>query len=101
MNEEIQQNISSAEQQNNKPVKKYVTKGGISATVWSEVKEVEGKTIEFFNVTIQRSYLKKDGNSANSEDWIKTNSFRVEDLPKVALVAEQAYKYVVLKQLGN
>jgi len=31
------------------------------------------------------------------EDWKHTNSFSIEDLPKIALVANEAYKYIRLK----
>ena len=87
---------SSENQQQNKPVKKYVTKGGISATIWSEIKEYEGKQVEYFNISVERQYTRDDG-----KNWESTNSMRPDDLPKVALVCEQAYKYINLKQLGN
>jgi len=80
----------------NQPIKKFVTKGGISATIWSEIKEVNGKQVEFNNIIIERQYTQDNG-----KNWNSTNSMRIDDLPKVALVAEQAYKYLVMKQLGN
>jgi len=45
-------------------------------------------------VTINKAY--KEG-----EDWKYTNSFNIEDLPKVALVANEAYKYIRLKSTDS
>ena len=63
--------------------------GAISATLWVDRKTVEGKPVEYHSISITRSY--KDG-----DDWKHTNSFNTEDLPKVALVANEAYKYIRL-----
>jgi len=102
MNSETQQEVPQGQvEQPKKPVKTYTCKGGVQATVWSDIKEFDGKRVEFFNVTIERRYLIKDGNSANNEDWKATNSMRAEDLPKVSLVCDQAFKYIVMKQIGN
>jgi len=35
------------------------------------------------------------------EDWKYTNSFNIEDLPKVALVANEAYKNIRLKSTDS
>ena len=73
-----------------KPEKKY-TCGPVSASVWSGTKVVNGKTVEFHSVTIDKAY--KVG-----EDWKHTNSYDPEDLPKVALVANEAYKYLRIRE---
>jgi hypothetical protein len=41
-------------------------------------------------VRIEKVY--KDG-----DDWKNTTTFSVEDLPKVAMLATEAYKYTTLK----
>jgi len=43
-------------------------------------------------VAIQKRYQDKIGN------WPNANSFRVNDLPKLALVATKAYDYLTLKK---
>ena len=43
-----------------------------------------------YSITIDKAY--KDG-----EEWKHTNSFAAEDLPKVALVAIEAYRYLRLR----
>jgi len=71
-----------------KPEKKFSC-GPVSASIWAKTKTVEGETVKFYSVTITKAY--KEG-----EDWKYTNSFNIEDLPKVALVANEAYKYIRL-----
>jgi len=68
--------------------------GPISASIWSKTKTVEGKKVKFNSIKINKAY--KDG-----EDWKHTNSFNIEDLPKVALVANEAYKYIRLKSTNS
>ncbi len=72
----------------NKPEKKFNC-GSISASIWANTKVVTGETVKFYSVTINKAY--KEG-----EEWKYTNSFNIEDLPKVALVATEAYKYIRL-----
>ena len=74
----------------NKPEKKFSC-GSISASIWTNTKVVTGETVKFYSVTITTVY--KEG-----EDWKYTNSFNIEDLPKVTLVANEAYKYVRLRE---
>ena len=65
--------------------------GGVKATVWENaLKTKDGKTIDVFSINIDRSY--KDG-----EEWKTTSSFKLNDLPKVELVARKAYEYLALK----
>jgi len=71
-----------------KPEKKFSC-GPVSASIWAKTKTVEDGTANFYSVTITKAYKK-------GEDWKYTNSFNIEDLPKVALVANEAYKYTRL-----
>ncbi len=74
----------------NKPEKKFST-GAISATVWKNMHtSKEGKVFEVHSVSLERRYTDKTG------QWQSTNSMRVNDLPKVALVIEEAFRYLVL-----
>ncbi len=74
----------------NKPEKKFSC-GSISASIWANSKVVTGEKVKIYSVTINKAF--KDG-----EEWKYTNSFNIEDLPKVALVATEAYKYVRLRE---
>ena len=69
----------------NKPIKKFGA-GAISASVWKN--ELKDGT-EINAVTIERRYQNKDG------DWQSTNNLRVNDLPRVALLAQKAYEFLI------
>ncbi|MHC4558459.1 MAG: hypothetical protein ACYTFW_13770 [Planctomycetota bacterium] len=77
----------------NKPEKKFNC-GSISASIWANTKVVNGETVKLYSVTINKAY--KEG-----EGWKYTNSLNIEDLPKVALVANEAYKYIRLKSTDS
>ncbi len=77
----------------NKPEKKFSC-GSISASIWANTKVVNSETVKLYSVTINKAY--KEG-----EEWKHTNSFNIEDLPKVALVATEAYKYIRLKSIDS
>lgn len=76
-----------------KPEKKFSC-GSISASIWANTKVVTGETVKFYSVTINKAY--KEG-----EEWKYTDSFNIEDLPKVALVANEAYKYMRLREYDS
>ena len=69
------------------PVKK-IKIGGIEIAVW-ENQSKEGN--KFFTTTMERNY--KDG-----EDWKKTNSLRVNDLPKAILALQKAFEFTSIKE---
>lgn len=76
----------------NQPETKFKA-GAISATVWTnESVNAKGEVASYSTITIQRSY--KDRNN----EWKQTNSLRVTDLPKAALVLNKAYESLVMKQ---
>ena len=71
-----------------KPEKKFNC-GSISASIWANTRAVNGEAVKLYSVTINKAF--KEG-----DEWKYTNSFNIEDLPKVALVANEAYKYIRL-----
>ena len=77
----------------NKPEKKFSC-GSISASIWANTKMVSDEKVKIYSVTINKAF--KEG-----EEWKYTNSFNIEDLPKVALVATEAYKYIRLKSTNS
>jgi hypothetical protein len=72
-----------------KPEKKFKC-GPITASIFTETRVVNGEMVTFSSVRIDKVY--KDG-----EQWKHTTSFAAEDLPKVALLANEAYKYLRVK----
>lgn len=73
-----------------KPEKRFKC-GPVSASIWAKAKTVEGEMVKFYSVSIDKAY--KDG-----DEWKHGNSFAAEDLPKVALVTNEAYKYIHLQE---
>ena len=76
------------------PEKKYSV-GQVSATVWKNTKEVdingEKQNKDFYSVQVEKSYKVGD-------NWKSTNNFNQNDLPKLSLVVEMAYKYISIKE---
>ena len=88
--------MEKTEGSGNLPEKKFST-GAISATVWKNngKNKKTGEDVEFRTITLQRAY--KDKN----DEWQHTNSMRVNDLPKAALVLNKAYEYLVLRDTSS
>jgi hypothetical protein len=76
-----------------KPEKKFKC-GSVSASIWANTKTTHGETVKFKSATINKAF--KDG-----DEWKYTDSFNIEDLPKVVLVATEAYKYIRLKSTDS
>ncbi len=72
----------------NKPIKKFAA-GVISASVWKNQLK-DGSVV--YAITIERRYQNKSG------DWQSTNNMRMNDLPKVGLLAQKAYEFLVFGQ---
>jgi len=63
--------------------------GPIAASIWQDSNVHNKQVVTFYSISIDKAY--KDG-----EEWKHTNSFSAEDLPKIALVANEAYKHLRL-----
>jgi len=72
----------------NKPEKKFRA-GAVTATIWRNQTE-DNK--EYSTVSFERSYKDKNG------EWKNTNSLRVNDLPKAAMVISKAYEFLALNE---
>jgi len=68
--------------------------GPVSASIWAESRVIDGEMVRFFSINIDKAY--KDG-----DEWKHTNRFNAEDLPKVALVASETYKYIRLNSTNT
>jgi hypothetical protein len=74
----------------NKPEKKFQA-GSVSITVWKNSTVKDGKQVEYRTISVGRSY-KKNGQWQNT-----TASVRVHDLPKLSVMIDEAYKYLILQ----
>lgn len=91
MAKEVQKELKDA---GNMPEKSF-SAGAVNAAVWlNKVKDRDGNDIEVRSVTIQRRY--KDG-----DDWKSTNTLRLNDIPKMVLVLQKAYDYLLSGDTPN
>ena len=85
----------------NSPEKKFMC-GLISASIFAEVKIIDNEEVKFYSINIAKAYKKsKDQNGNEESEWKYTNNFNPEDLPKVALVADEAYRYIRLNSTDS
>jgi len=88
----MNQNIQEVTKVGNRPEKKFRA-GAVSATVWlNKGQKTTGEESEYRTISIERSYTDKEGK------WQTTNSLRVNDLPKMAVVTQKAYEYLVFNE---
>ncbi len=70
-----------------------VRAGGIVATVWlNKGQRQSGEETEYRTISLERSYKDKEG------QWQSTNSFRLNDLPKAAVVLQKTYESLILNE---
>ena len=74
----------------NMPEKKFRA-GAITLAIWKNQAPLkDGQLSEYKTISLERGYQDKDGL------WKNTTHFRVNDLPKAALVLSKAYEYLTL-----
>ena len=84
------QGLQSQEKMQNRPEKKFRA-GTLSITVWKNSMLKDGKQLDYRTISVGRSY-KKNGAWQNT-----VASVRVNDLPKLSLMLEEAYKYLIMQ----
>jgi len=77
-------------QQTQKPIKEFKA-GTVRAAIWKEDREDAGRRMVRFSVKIEKRYR----DEANKE-WRSTDYFFANDLPRLCLVAERAFEFIVL-----
>ncbi len=83
------QNVQTYNQTGATKPEKKIRAGAISATIWKNSKQKDGKNFEYRSVSFERSYKDKSG------QWKTTNSLSMQDLPKAIAVIDEAYKYLI------
>lgn len=74
---------------------KKIRAGPVSATVWKNQTIKDGHVSEYTTVSFERAYKDKEGN------WKTTNTLRVNDLPKAAIVLQKAYEEIMLREFTD
>ncbi len=72
-----------------KPEKKFRA-GALSVTVWKNNQTKDGKSFDYNTVSVERGYKDPSGK------WQNSKSLRVNDLPKVAMLLNEAFRSLVL-----
>jgi len=67
-----------------KPIRTFRC-GYVQLSIWADGKVIDNEVVEVHSIKIDRAYKQDDR-------WTHTNTLNVEDLPKVALLAYEAYK---------
>jgi hypothetical protein len=70
---------------------KIIRNGCCSASIFENEVQKNGKMMKVTKVTVNKSYK-------NGQGWKATNSFEVNDLPKLFFVACKAYDYLTDKK---
>ena len=69
--------------------------GGISAAVWRNDVEKDGRTTVRHSISIQKRYQDKNGN------WKTTKSWFPEELARLRLVIEKCMEYCMLSESAD
>ena len=78
-------------QQAQKPTEEFKA-GTVRAAIWKEQREEGGRSTIRYSVKIEKRYFDEA-----SKEWRNTDYFFANDLPRLRLVAEQAFEFIVLR----
>ena len=76
----------------NKPYKK-IRAGQVSATIWKNESEKDGKKFDVFSIQFTKSYSVEENEQTV---WKDTNSLQANDLAKAILVLQKAQEELFL-----
>lgn len=79
------------EKQKSNPPAKTFTCNGVQAAIWLTSTETDNGPVKSQSIRITKSYKDKD-----TGEWKRTDRLFTDDLPNVAVVAMEAYKYLRL-----
>jgi len=77
------------------PVKTYQM-GAVSGAVWANLREEDGRTVVTHSIRIKRRYRDPQTSEYRDSDY-----FFAADLPKVRLIADEAFKLIALRESGD
>ena len=75
---------------------KIFTCGVVKAAIWAGSEVVNNAIVEVHSIKIDKSYKHRD-----SGERKYTNTFNAEDLPKVAVLAMEIYKFIRVETSDN
>ena len=78
---------------NPKPCK-VISCGPVQAAIWADHRITDSTVVELHSIKISKCYKKDD-------QWQHTTNFTTEDLPKVSVVAMEAYRFLRVKSFDH
>ena len=78
-------------QQGNPPIKEFRA-GRIKAAIWRNEVEDGGRAQIRYSVKLQKRY-----HDRKTDEWKSTDQYFAEDLPRLELVASEAYRFIILR----
>lgn len=76
------------------PIKSF-RHGCCSASVFVNIRKISGVDVKMKDIVLQRNYKDRAGK------WQGTNSFSVNELPKVLVAAQKAYDFITASTNNN
>jgi hypothetical protein len=64
--------------------------GAVQAAIWADHRVINDAVVKVHSIRITKNYRQDD-------EWKRTTTFATEDLPKVAMVATEAYRFLRLR----
>lgn len=64
--------------------------GAVQAAIWVDHRVINDAVVKIHSIRITKNYRQDD-------EWKSTTTFTTEDLPKVAMVATEAYRFLRLR----
>ncbi len=80
---------------NKRPIKEFRA-GCIRASIWLKEREKDGRTIDTHSVRIEKRFFDE-----KTKEWKASDCFFVDELPRLRLVAERAFEFIVLRDSSD
>lgn len=74
------------------PIKEFRA-GAIRAAIWENESEVEGRKVKRHSIRIEKRFFDQKTGA-----WRASDYFFANDLPRLRLVAEQAFEFITLHE---
>ena len=80
--------------QNEPPIQEFRA-GRVKGAIWATVTKQDDRDVTSYSTRIIKSYRDKNG------EWHETTTFFPDDLPRLTLVAQQCFEFIVLRSEGG
>lgn len=81
-----------SQKENSRMPIKSLRAGALQVAIWENENVIDGTARKFQTASFERRYKDRNG------QWQSTNSLRVNDLPKAAMLLSKAYEYMIFAE---